>query len=100
MHDHQWRVRDIPFACDRQKRKSNLKKHAIDLIKASHAFLDPFAVHGYDAEHSINEERYQVIGKMDNEILVFAAYTLRDGTVRLISARRAAMREKMLYERR
>ncbi len=58
---------------------------------------DPFVVNGYDPVHSAEEDRYQLIGKMSNEVLVFVSYTMRNETVRIISARKAESREEKIY---
>jgi uncharacterized DUF497 family protein len=97
MSDIQWTYRGVPFACDEAKRRLNLSKHGIDLVKASFAFFDPFAVHVYDADHSIDEDRFLLTGKMGSDLLVIIAYTWREQGVRLISARKAGKQGERNY---
>ncbi len=83
------------FEWDEQKEKKNIYKHNIDFTTASHVFDDPFYIEMYDVDHSIDEERYIAIGKV-NEIL-FVVFTERKENIRLISARLATKAERRLY---
>lgn len=96
----QWTRHGIVFACDKKKRLLNLRTHDVDFIRASSAFSDPFSVSDFDARHSVGEERYGLIGKTENETLLFVVYTLRGETVRLISARKANQKEAKIYAER
>ena len=85
---------------DEAKNQKNLVKHGMSFQTASRAFDDPQAVIIYDEEHSEGEERYNLIGAVDNHIL-FIVYTMRREVVRLISARLATKREiERYYENR
>lgn len=97
MKDDRWKLDGVCFICNQDKRKANAKKHGIDLVQASQVFTDPFAVNAYDASHSVEEDRHQIIGKMDNEVLILVSYTMRHETVRVISARKAESREEKMY---
>ena len=51
---------------------------------AVRVFLDENRIEKYDAKHSINEDRYNVIGMVEK--LLFAVYTERNAnTIRIIS---------------
>ena len=54
-----------------------------------------YCIEIYDMEHSINEDRYNTIG-MVNDIL-FVVYTERKENIRLISARLATKTERSIY---
>ena len=73
-------------------------------MNASYVFADPFALGKYDDEHSEDEDRWILLGKSLNEIVLVVVHTFRDndGTefVRIISARRATKREKQTYQKR
>ena len=97
MKDHRWKLDGVCFVCNQGKRKANLKKHGIDLVQASQAFTDPFAMNDYDPAHSTEEDRYKLIGKMNNEVLILVSYTMRHELVRIISARKAEYREEKIY---
>ena len=52
----------------------------------------------YDPDHSVDEDRYIIIGEsVENQILV-VSYTEREESIRLISAREATRREKDAYK--
>lgn len=89
----------MEFEWDEEKRESNLDKHGIDFVAATAVFDDPNAIETYDEEHSIDEDRYQIIGEAAPGIL-FVVYTTRgenEEVVRIISARRAGRGEIARY---
>ena len=98
MNDHNWTRQGVQFACGTSKRLSVLRKHRIDLFDASAVFFDPFFLSDYDAGHSVTEDRYRIVGKMQDGRLLHVAYTIRADVVRLITARKATPKEGDLYE--
>ncbi len=86
---------DYKFEWDEQKEEKNIAKHHIDFTTASHVFDDPYYIEMYDIDHSIEEERYIAIGKVDE--ILFVVYTERKENIRLISARLATKTERRLY---
>lgn len=85
----------LNFEWDEDKNQLNLKKHGIDFEIAMLVFNDLQRIEIYDMEHSINEDRYNTIG-MVNDIL-FVVYTERKENIRLISARLATKTERSIY---
>lgn len=81
-------VKKTRFEYDEHKNLTNIRKHGLSFETASSAFNDPAAVIIYDEDHSTNEERYNLIGAVKGGIL-FIVYTVRDETIRMISARPA-----------
>ena len=73
----------------------NRKKHGIDFRDAALLFNDENYLKFYDAEHSDDEDRYNIIGKV-GEIL-FVVYTERKTRIRIISARIATPQERRWY---
>ena len=71
-----------------------LKDDACDLT-ATKVFCDEYRIELYDAEHSMDEDRYNPIGMVDN--ILFVVYTERKNRIRLISARPANSKERSLY---
>ena len=69
----------LNFEWDEDKNQLNLKKHGIDFEIAMLVFNDLQRIEIYDMEHSINEDRYNTIG-MVNDIL-FVVYTERKVTL-------------------
>ena len=49
----------------------------------------------YDFEHSIDEDRYRAIGRVDE--VIFVVFTERKDSIRLISARLATDLERRIY---
>lgn len=86
---------DSHFEWDEEKDKTNKIKHGVSFEMAALVFNDPNRVVFYDAIHSIDEERYVTIGRV-NQIL-FVVFTERHEKIRLISARLANKRERKLY---
>jgi uncharacterized protein len=86
---------DDQFEWDENKARSNLAKHNISFEVAKEAFGDPDAVEWFEG-YEAGEERFNIIGFVNNR-LVFVAYTMRNGTTRIISARPATPHEKRLY---
>ena len=83
------------FEWDEKKRDNNLIKHSIDFVRAVEVFFDEDYI---DFEsYQMSEERYQVIGKMANEMIILLVYTHRANKKRIISARVASKKERKWY---
>ena len=91
---------ELAFEWDEQKAKANQRKHSISFKEASTVFDDPFAVNFDDPDHSIEENRYLIIGLSDQSKFLFISYTDRDHKIRLISARLVSPKERRYYERK
>jgi len=63
------------------------------------SFSDPRQVAFYDVDHSNDEDRELLLGHSSQGRLLLVSYTLRDSTIRMISARRATRREEKDYAR-
>ena len=72
---------------DPAKARSNQRKHGISFEVARAVFDDPDRIEFFD-ERDYGEERWVAIGTVGQSIL-FVVYTMRDGGIRLISARKA-----------
>ena len=81
------------------KAKQNLGVHNVSFAEAQEAFLDENAVDFYDPDHSTRRERrYNLIGHSSRRLL-FVVYTEpKDGTIWLISARKAEAKYRKRYE--
>ncbi len=90
----------MKFDWDENKAAANLKKHQVSFETARRAFDDPFALRTADEKHStLREVREWLIGEADGKILV-VVFTLREYGLlyRLISARKANRKERVIYE--
>ena len=94
----------MKFEWDKNKEKLNIKKHDVSFEQASYVFADKFALNRFDDEHSNEEDRWVILGRSINEILLLVIHTFRDKDgvefVRIISARKATKKEKQAYQRR
>lgn len=76
--------------------KQNVAKHGVPFDYAARVFLDPDRIDREDDRHSYNEERWITLDRIEGRLFV-VAYTVRDNTIRLISARKANEREQRGY---
>lgn len=83
------------FEWDEQKEELNIRKHHISFNIAKRVFNDINRIEIYDVQHSIDEDRYNTIGMVED--VLFVVYTERKETIRLISARLATEKERSLY---
>jgi uncharacterized DUF497 family protein len=90
-------MRDDVIEWDDDKAKANLKKHGVSFETAQYIFSDPDRLERLDrsAGNVFGEERWQVIGKVED--ILFVVYTERGTRQRLISARLANKEERRLY---
>ena len=94
------------YEWDEEKNAGNLAKHGITLEAVTVVFQDPMVYEYHDKAHSgynkygIWENRYIAIGWV-NKVL-YVVYTVRiensDEIYRMISARKASLEEKKIYE--
>ena len=66
---------------------------------AKTVFKDPFAIELVDDREDYGEERFVIVGMAEGRVLLFVAYTEREGRIRIISARRATQHEQDEYFR-
>jgi uncharacterized protein len=88
----------VRFAWDPVKARENLAKHGISFEEAATVFEDPLSATGPDPDHSFDEERFVAFGISPGGRLLAIAYTERDDTIRIISARRVMPNERKIYE--
>jgi uncharacterized DUF497 family protein len=89
----------IHFEWDESKAKSNEKKHHITFTEATSVFYDESAVEFYDDVHSEWEDRFLLLGVSSkcHLLLVCHCYKEENGTIRIISARKATKNESKHY---
>ena len=90
------------FEWDSEKNKSSVDKHEVSFEKAREVFEDPLHLSVLDERFSYFEERWITMGQTHNgDILVVAhLYVVdqEDEKVRIISARKATVKERKEYE--
>jgi uncharacterized protein len=88
----------ILFEWDKRKAAANYRKHGIRFAEASTAFRDPLSITIADPHHSIDEERFILLGQSSSRKLLVVIHTERGQRIRIISARRATAHERANYE--
>ena len=89
----------IRFEWDERKNRINLSKHGISFEEAQTVFYDENAIMFDDPDHSVEEERFLIIGitSHENICIVSHCYRGQDDTIRIISARKATKNEIRTY---
>ena len=86
------------FVWDPAKAEANRKKHGVAFDEAITAFSDPLSILLPDPDHSVDEERYLVLGMSNQGRLLVVSAAERRPHTRVISARRATRKERKQYE--
>ncbi|WP_413893986.1 BrnT family toxin [Candidatus Skiveiella danica] len=89
----------MQFEWDDSKSELCFRQRGFDFAYAAQAFFDPMRIIRPDDRHSYGEERYQLMGKIEQRLFVIV-YTPRQQAMRIISARKANQREMTHYEDR
>ena len=89
------------FDWDENKNRINLEKHGITFEEASTVFFDDRAILFDDPEHSIDEDRFLLLGMSETAkvCIVCHCYRESDTIIRIISARQATRKEEERYVR-
>lgn len=92
-------MNDIKFEWDNNKAQFNIEKHGITFQEASTVFLDENAVLFDDPGHSMDEERFMLLGMSSQAkmLIVCHCYRSADDIIRIISARKATKTETQQY---
>lgn len=90
---------ELRFEWDEFKAENNEQKHGISFNEAQTAFYDENARLRYDSEHSIDEERYILLGMSSSLRLLVVSHLYQKDIelVRIISVRKATKRERQQY---
>lgn len=86
------------FEWDAEKAEKNWRNHRVSFSDAVSVFRDPLSVTVPDPDHSLDENRYIIIGQSESGRLLMVAHTDRRNRVRIISARALTPRERIQYE--
>jgi len=86
----------VLFEWDDHKAAQNVAKHGVPFEYAARVFLDLHRLESQDTRRDYAEERWLVLGKIEERIFA-VAYTPRGPIIRLISARKANEREQRKY---
>ena len=89
-------MKELEFECDAVKAARNEADHGVTFEMARGVFKDPFAIELLDDREDYGEDRYVIIGMVDNRLL-YVAYAMKDEAIRIISARGAEPHERRQY---
>ena len=89
----------IRFTWDDRKEATNRRKHGVSFEEARSVFLDENAKLIDDPDHSVDEDRFILLGFSYRLRLVAVCHVYRqeDAEVRIISARKASGHEQAQY---
>jgi uncharacterized DUF497 family protein len=90
-------VAGYAFEWDRAKAEANERKHRVTFEEATTVFADPLSLLRADPDHSLEEQRFVVLGVSAQGRLLVVAFVDRSARTRLISAR-ATRNERRQYE--
>lgn len=87
----------MDFEWDEVKSEACFIQRGFDFAYVAQAFFDPNRIVHADTRHSYGEERYQLLGMIEQRLFA-VVYTPRHDAIRIISARKANQREVRRYE--
>jgi len=91
----------LEFEWDKGNINKNLKKHGVTDKESEEVFNNKPLLVSLDKKHSIKTEiRYHAIGKTNGRDVLLLSFTVRDKTVRIISARPVSKKERGKYGKR
>ena len=87
------------FEWDPNKNETNQKKHGVSFEEAQTVFYDEYAILFDDPDHSIEEDRFIILGISQRERLCIVSHCYRgeEDVIRIISARKATKTETTYY---
>jgi uncharacterized DUF497 family protein len=94
----------LKFEWDERKNQENIRKHGISFQEATSVFYDDDAIIFDDPDHSIEEERFMILGIIERpkghltHAIGIVCHCYREGeSIRIISAREATKKERTSY---
>lgn len=91
-------TKPIIFEWDKENTNKNFSKHKVTNEETEQVFQDSLKLIVNDSLHSREENRFIVLGHTFNYRILSIAFTLRNNSVRVISARDASRKERKWYE--
>jgi uncharacterized DUF497 family protein len=88
----------MDFEWDELKAQGNITKHGISFENARLVFFDPERITLADTRFDYGEERFITFGRLKDRLCVVVFTKAEDAkTIRIISARKANLRERKRY---
>jgi len=90
---------DLHFEWDPGKDASNIRRHKVSFEDASTVFSDENALLINDPDHSLEEDRFILLGLSSSlrVLIVCHCYRAKGHSIRIISARKADSQERRDY---
>ncbi|MCP4353540.1 MAG: BrnT family toxin [Desulfobacterales bacterium] len=94
-------MKKLIFEWNDNKNKTNRIKHGVSFDEAETVFFDEKAIEFDDPDHSIDEERFLLLGFSQTLKIMVVCHCYRDdeSIIRIISARKATQKEQRAYFR-
>lgn len=86
------------FDWGKKKARTNLRDHQVSFQEAATVFGNSLSETFDNPDHSIDEQRFIIIGHSESGRLLFVSHTDDGETVRIISARELTSAERKQYE--
>jgi uncharacterized DUF497 family protein len=94
------KVSDVNFDWNENKNQTNIIKHGIDCRAAAKIFKDDNFIASEDNSSDYGEVHYKIIGNVEPHGILLVVFTEREGDIiRIISARKATKKERLLYQK-
>ena len=87
----------LEFEWDARKDAANRRKHGVSFEEAATAFADPRSLTVPDPDHSVEEDRFVLLGLSYRGRLLVVVHVERGDNLRIISARKATRTERRQY---
>jgi uncharacterized protein len=87
----------LGFQWDQGNSDKNWEKHKVSKSECEQAFFNIPIVIADDTKHSIDENRWYILGRTDTDRLLFIVFTIREKLIRVISARNMNKKEREIY---
>lgn len=88
----------MEFVWEPNKAQSNVQRHGVSFHEAATVFGDPLSTTVPDPDHSLEEDRYIIVGTSHRGRVLMVAHTEQGDYIRIISARELTRRERRQYE--
>jgi hypothetical protein len=85
------------FQWDSGNSEKNLYKHKVTNSECEQVFFNQPIIVIDDTKHSENENRWYLLGRTDQDRLLFVVFTMRKNLIRVISARDMNKKEREIY---
>jgi len=89
----------IGFDWDEGNVDKNWERHGVTAAECEQVFFQRSIVIAPDPEHSQDEARFAALGNTVSDRRLTIVFTIRDASIRVISARDMSRRERRAYER-